>query len=67
MIYILEQALRVRSKSGHGEGVDVDAQVAARRKFAGQWKSDVDLEAESRRLFDGSILKLLNTDMYRHS
>lgn len=44
IIYLLETALRARPKAV--QVTDAKAQVAAWRKLAGKWESDVDAETE---------------------
>jgi hypothetical protein len=48
IIHLLETALRERPKTV--ETPDVKAQVAAWRKLAGQWESDVDAATEAARI-----------------
>ena len=48
IIYLLETALHSPPKAV--ETPDVKAQVAAWRKLAGKWESDVDAETEARRI-----------------
>ena len=50
IIHLLETALRARPKSA--ERPDVEAQVTAWRKLAGQWGSDLDASAEANRLLE---------------
>jgi plasmid stability protein len=48
IIHLLETALRARPKTV--EAPDAKAQVAAWRKLAGKWESDVDARAETTRI-----------------
>lgn len=48
IIHLLETALRERPKIAPPS--DVKAQVAAWRKLAGKWESDVAVETETRRI-----------------
>ncbi len=50
IIYLLETSLRGRPKTD--EQPDVKAQVAAWRRLAGKWKSDVDGATETRRILN---------------
>jgi len=48
IIHLLEIALR--DEHSVGRAADTEAQLAAWRKLAGKWKSDVDLATETKRI-----------------
>lgn len=50
IIHLLDAALRSRVARRAPRAADVDAQLAAWRKLAGQWESDVDRATEAERL-----------------
>jgi hypothetical protein len=50
IIYLLDTALRGRGERSRPRGTDVDAQLAAWRKLAGKWESDVDRATEAEQL-----------------
>lgn len=50
IIYLLDQALQEHERQPTARRADVEAQVAAWRKLAGKWKSDVDCTTESERI-----------------
>ena len=49
IIHLLEGSLREPRRSANVQA-EVDAQVAAWRKLAGKWQSDVDAATEARRI-----------------
>lgn len=53
IIYLLVAALRGRVQRPARPAADVDAQLAAWRKLAGKWESDVDRATEAERLIKG--------------
>jgi plasmid stability protein len=50
IIYLLESALRGQVERPAPRSAGADAQVAAWRKLAGKWESDVDRATEAERL-----------------
>jgi hypothetical protein len=50
IIHLLEAGLRGRPGRAHRLAADADAQVAAWRKLAGNWESDVDRSTEVERI-----------------
>jgi len=52
IIHLLESALRGRIERRSPRTSDADAQLAAWRKLAGKWESDVDRATESERLME---------------
>ncbi|HTP29152.1 MAG TPA: hypothetical protein VMK12_26260 [Anaeromyxobacteraceae bacterium] len=50
IIHLLDGALRARSEPSSRPTAEVAAQVAAWRKLAGKWKSNVDRATEAARL-----------------
>ncbi len=52
IIYLLESALGGTERPA-SRAPGVDAQLAAWRKLAGKWKSDVDRKTEAERLMEG--------------
>ena len=53
IIHLLDVALRGDERPAErAAGADVEAQVAAWRKLAGKWKSDVDRATETKRLLE---------------
>jgi plasmid stability protein len=54
VIHLLDAALRGRLERGRSArpSEEVEAQLAAWRELAGQWKSDVDPKAEADRLME---------------
>jgi plasmid stability protein len=52
IIYLLEASLRARVERSRSRGTDVHAQLAAWRKLAGKWDSDVDRATEAERLIE---------------
>jgi plasmid stability protein len=50
IIYLLDSAVSNMSEPSDGRRVVIDAQVAAWRKLAGKWESDVDAATESARI-----------------
>jgi plasmid stability protein len=52
IIHLLDAALRGRVERPRSRGANVDAQLAAWRKLAGKWESDVDRATEAERLVE---------------
>jgi len=50
ILHLLDAALRGRVEHPRPRGADVEAQLAAWRKLAGKWESDVDRATEAERL-----------------
>ena len=51
-IHLVESALRARDERSSPRRADVDAQLAAWRKLAGKWESDIDRATEAERLME---------------
>lgn len=47
VIHLLDLAIRARNKAGDHATQDVEAQLAAWRELAGQWRSDLDPDPEA--------------------
>jgi plasmid stability protein len=52
IIHLLDSALRSRMERPAPRTADMDAQLAAWRKLAGKWESDVDSATEIERLME---------------
>ncbi len=52
IIHLVDSALRARDERPAPRRADVDAQLAAWRKLAGKWESDVDRATEAERLME---------------
>lgn len=50
VVHLLDLAIRARHEPGGRATQDVEAQLAAWRKLAGQWQSDLDPDSEADQL-----------------